>query len=136
MTLHARVQETHKSDYSVAIEVSGHSLSGDEPVAAGGLDLAPSPYDYLTAALGECTAMTVRWYALQKGWPLEHVSVVLTHDKVAGHSSGRADVFRKTVSIKGDELSEEQLKKLYDVAAKCPVHKTLSEGAFIETLTE
>lgn len=131
----ARVEETHISEFSVAIEVNGHRLSGDEPVAKGGLNLAPSPYDYLTTALGECTAMTVRWYAKQKGWPLNHVAVELTHEKVAGHESGKADIFRKSVTLTGDQLTEEQRQKLLDIAAKCPVHKTLSGGAFIETVT-
>ncbi|MFT3997502.1 MAG: OsmC family protein [Asticcacaulis sp.] len=132
--IQARVEETHHSDFSVSIEVSGHLLSGDEPHEKGGLNLAPSPYDYLTAALGECTAMTVRWYAKQKGWPLEHVAVELTHEKVVGHESGKADVFRKSVTITGAQLTDEQRQRLLDIAAKCPVHKTLSGGAFIETV--
>ncbi|WP_218918630.1 OsmC family protein [Asticcacaulis excentricus] len=132
----ARVEETHISDFSVSIEVSGHRLSGDEPESQGGLNLAPSPYDYLTAALGECTAMTVRWYARQKNWPLQDVRVELTHERVAGHVSGKADIFRKSVTILGEQLSDEQRQRLHDIAAKCPVHKTLTGGAFIETLSE
>ena len=61
MATHAEVKETGESTFAVEIKVSNHSIKGDEPLLAGGKDLGPAPYDLLTAALGECTAMTVRW---------------------------------------------------------------------------
>ena len=70
-TTTAHIVETGESAFAVSIEVSGHQLVGDEPLAKGGGDLGPAPYDLLLAALGECTAMTVRWYARQQNWPLE-----------------------------------------------------------------
>ncbi|ESQ76544.1 OsmC family protein [Asticcacaulis sp. YBE204] len=132
--IEAHVEETHLSPFSVAVEVSGHALSGDEPVAKGGLDLAPSPYDYLLTALGTCTAITVRWYAQQKGWPLDDVAVRLTYDRVKDHPSGKADIYSKTVSLTGPDLTDEQRQRLFEVAAKCPVHKTLTNGVFIESV--
>ena len=50
------VEETGESLFAVEIAVSGHHLKGDEPVDAKGKNLGPAPYDFLTAALGECTA--------------------------------------------------------------------------------
>ena len=122
----ALVADAQGSPLSVAIEVSGHHLFGDEPEAAGGRNLGPSPYDLLTAALGECTAVTVRWYAERHGWPLEHVRVEVKHDRIvtAAHPEP-FDRFRKSVSIEGRDLTTEQLAKLHSVAARCPVHKTL-----------
>lgn len=118
----------------MAIEVSGHHLSGDEPVAQGGANLGPSPYDLLTAALGECTAMTVRWYAQREGWPLEHVSVAVEHGKRAGiDGAGVIDEFRKVVTVTGADLSDEQRRKLVEVAERCPVHKTLTGTIRITT---
>lgn len=138
MTNHieAQVVETGITAFSVTMDVNGHRLTGDEPIAKGGLNLAPSPYDYLAAALGECTVMTVRWYALQKKWPLETVSVSLTYDRLDGHASGKSDVYQKTVTITGADLTVDQRQKLLEVAAKCPVHKTLTGGAHIETTAE
>jgi len=132
--INAEVVETGISPFSVSMVVNDHRLSGDEPEARGGHNLAPSPFDYLLAALGECTAMTVRWYARQKGWPLEAVQVSLTYDKVAGHASGRSDIYHKRVTITGDALSEDQRQKLIEVAGKCPVHRTLTSGVHIETV--
>lgn len=124
----ADVSENGKSLYAVDIEVNGHSLSGDEPEAYGSANLGPAPYDLLLAALGECTVMTIRWFALQRKWPLERAEARLTHEKV-----NHKDVFTKTITLYGDELTAEQRQKLIDVAAKCPVHKTLMSEVSIET---
>jgi putative redox protein len=131
----AHVADAQGSPLSVAIEVSGHHIFGDEPDAAGGHDLGPNPYDLLTAALGECTAITVRWYALRQGWPLEHVRVEVSHEKFApaGHPEP-FDRFRKSVTIEGRDLTPEQLARLHSVAARCPVHRTL-EG-HVEIMTD
>jgi putative redox protein len=124
----AHVIETGESAFAVNIAVSGHKIKGDEPVDAGGGDLGPSPYDVLTAALGECTAMTVRWYARQHQWPLDKVEVNLTH-----HKEGVQDFFSKEVILHGADLTSEQHARLIAIAGKCPVHKTLEGTPIIET---
>jgi putative redox protein len=126
----AHVKETGESDYAVSIEVSGYTIKGDEPAGeGGGKNLGPAPYDVLTAALGECTAMTVRWYALKQKWPLEKVEVNVTFQKI-----DKVGVFEKEVIVYGDELSEEQRQKLVEVAAKCPVQRTLEGKIEITTV--
>jgi putative redox protein len=128
--IHALVSETNASTYSVEIEVNGHKLIGDEPESFGSKNLGPAPYDLLLAALGECSAMTVRWFAIEQKFPLEKVIVKLSHEKRA-----RQDYFTKEITIQGKDLSDEQKQKLHDVAAKCPVHRTLTSGnVVIETL--
>lgn len=127
-TIHAHVHETGASAYAVAIEVSGYTLTGDEPVDFGGGGTGPAPYDLLLAALGECTAMTVRWYALQQKFPLDRVEVHLTH-----HKDNRQDVFTKRITLHGDNMTAEQRDKLIQVAAKCPVHRTLEGTPQITT---
>lgn len=125
----AHVEETGESAYAVSISVSGHSLKGDEPVSFGGGNVGPAPYDLLLAALGECTAMTVRWYAIQQKWPLEKVEVKLSHQKI-----DKVDTFEKQVIVHGDALTPEQRKKLVEIAAKCPVQRTLQSDVVIRTL--
>lgn len=124
----AHVIENGESAFCVDIVVSGFPIKGDEPVDAGGGNLGPSPYDTLLAALGECTCMTVRWYARQQNWPLDKVEVNLTH-----HKEGRTDHFTKDIIIHGDALTTEQREKLVEIAAKCPVQRTLEGTPVIET---
>lgn len=130
----AKVADAQGSPLAVAIEVSGHHIFGDEPLAKGGANHGPTPFDLLTAALGACTAMTVRWYALQKEWPLEHGTVEVEHGKIVpAGSADTVDQFLKTVTIIGPDLTPEQHLKLLDVAEKCPVHKTLTGTIRVET---
>src|SRR5207245_8032971 len=75
--------------FAQEIQIGPHRLKGDEPVAFGGTDTGPSPYDFLLAALGMCTSMTISLYARRKGWPLKKVMVSLHHSKI--HADDRAD---------------------------------------------
>ncbi|MDD3019889.1 MAG: OsmC family protein [Alphaproteobacteria bacterium] len=125
----AQVVETGENDFAVSIDVSGHTLKGDEPIEAGGGNLGPAPYDLLAAALGECTAMTVRWYALQQKWPLDKVEVKLTFQKI-----DKVGVFEKQILVHGDQLTDDQRQKLIEVAAKCPVQRTLEGKMEIKTV--
>jgi putative redox protein len=136
MALRTRVSvsETGQSPFSVRIEMGEHEMIGDEPVSAGGGALGPSPFDLMVAALAECTAMTVRWYARQQDWPLDHVEVVVDHAKkqLAGMSEP-VDVLDKTVFIRGAGLSDEQRARLIDVATKCPIQRVLEGSPVITT---
>jgi putative redox protein len=139
-TVTAQVQETGESAYAVSITVSGHVIKGDEPTSFGGSNLGPAPYDLLLAALGECTAMTVRWYALKHNWPLTQVEVRLSYRKEdatempqSAPKSGKVDVFEKQVIVHGDKLTQEQRAKLVEIAAKCPVQRTLQSDVVIRT---
>lgn len=116
-----------------------HYLLADEPLAYGGTDLGLSPYQLVSSGLGACTSMTIRMYARRKKWPLDHVSVDITHDKIhaadcehCGGGDHKIDQFRRIISLEGD-LTEDQRERLMEIADKCPVHRTL-EGK-IEIVT-
>jgi putative redox protein len=131
----AKIADAQGSPLAVAIEVAGHHIAGDEPTEKGGANLGPAPYALLTAALGECATITIRWYALQKSWPLEHVTVVVEHSKVRQAGAADAvDQFLQTITLVGPDLTPEQRAKLVDVAEKCPVHRTLTGTVRIETV--
>ncbi len=76
----------------------------------------------------------MRWYARQQNWPLERVEVILTHTKgtVEGKSA-KTDHFAKTIRIIGQDLSDEQRGKLIEMAARCPVQRTLEGTPVITT---
>jgi uncharacterized OsmC-like protein/pimeloyl-ACP methyl ester carboxylesterase len=133
------VEETHNGKFEQAIIAGSHRYIADEPVSAGGNGAGPSPYEYLLAALGACTSMTIRLYAERKQLPLRHVSVHLKHDKIHAQDcencetkAGMVDHIDRTVTLEG-ELDEPQRAKLLEIADKCPVHRTLSSEIDIKT---
>ena len=101
------------------IEVAGHHVRADEEIEKGGEDTGAAPHELLLAALGACTAITLKVYAGRKGWPLQDARVVLT----AANKDG-VFVINRDVSLDG-ELDAEQRQRLIEIADKCPVHKTL-----------
>jgi putative redox protein len=128
----AAVRDSGPGNLLVEIVTGGQTFPGDEPVGAGGAGRGPGPYDLLCAALATCTTMTVRLYADHKGWPLEHVAVSVRHAKEKAVSP--PDVFHRALSLIG-ALDEEQRARLIEIAEHCPVHRTLTVGARIETRT-
>ena len=115
-----------------------HHTFADEPEAYGGTNKGMSPYGFLSAGLGACTSMTIRMYARRKGWPLKHVSVDISHDKVHAQDAEVAtglkiDTFRREIHLKGD-LDAGQRQRLLEIADKCPVHRTLEAAARVETV--
>ena len=134
--LSARVRETGETRFAVDIWVGGHLLKGDLPAPDSAKGIGPAPHEMLLASLGECTAMTVRWYAQRHFYPLEAVNVDLTYRK--GSLEGREgtiDVFTKAVQLTGPALTQEQRARLIDVAAKCPIQRLL-EGVPVITTAE
>jgi len=117
-----------------------HMLHADEPVAAGGGDTGPGPYELLLMALGSCTSMTVSLYAARKKWPLEQVVVRLRQERV--HMQDCTDCekpdamvhrIEKTIELSGT-LDDEKRQRLREIADHCPVHKTLTSKIVIETV--
>jgi putative redox protein len=133
------VQETRKSKFNQAVTIGPHHLVADEPVAAGGEDAGPGPYDFLLAGLGACTSLTMRLYADRKSLPLDRVTVTLTHSKIYAKDcedcetrEGMLDQIERSIAMEG-ALDAEQRTKLMEIADKCPVHRTLTSEIRIVT---
>jgi putative redox protein len=136
------VQETRNGKLQQFVSVGPHHMLADEPLAAGGDDTGPGPYDYLIAGLGACTSMTMRLYADRKSFPLDRVTVTLAHSKIHATDcaecetkEGMLDQIERVIRIDG-ALDEEQRKKLMEIADKCPVHRTLTSEIRILTREE
>jgi putative redox protein len=118
-----------------------HRLVADEPASAGGVDAGPDPYDYLLAALGVCTSMTIGFYARRHQLPLENITVSLSHSRIYAMDceecetkEGMVDRIDVEVELTGS-LSDAQRAKLMEIAAKCPVHRTLTSEINIRLRT-
>lgn len=118
------VTETGLGTFTQEVKAGAHVWTTDEPEDIGGLDEGPAPYDLLLSALGSCTSMTVRMYANQKKWPLDKISVTLTHHKEDGPDNKKIDVITRDITLTGN-LDEVQRARLLDIANKCPIHRTL-----------
>jgi uncharacterized OsmC-like protein/alpha-beta hydrolase superfamily lysophospholipase len=136
------VAETGQGLYLNHVVAGAHQMLADEPTSVGGFDAGPSPYDFLAAALGGCTSMTIRMYAQRKEIALDRVIVEVDHRKVHldesaqvvdGHAA-RIDVFERHIRLEG-ELSDVDRQRLLAIADRCPVHRTLEAGAVITTTT-
>lgn len=125
--------------FTQEIQAGAHRLTADEPSDAGGADTGPSPYDLLLAALGACTSMTLRMYAERKQWPLDGVTVSLSHEKIHADDCaecetrvGRIDRIERRIELSGP-LDDAQRQRLLEIANMCPVHRTLTGEITIAT---
>lgn len=128
-----------EDNFTTSIQTKKHSFIADEPISAGGDDFGPSPYDFLSAGLAACTVMTLKLYAERKKWDLQEVFVYITYSKkhhddlnIEADKPTHFDHLQKKLKFIGN-LDEKQKQRLKEIAAKCPVHKTLQSKIIIET---
>ena len=137
------VEETGRGRFQQKITAGRNSLIADEPESVGGMASGFGPYDLLLAAVGACSAMTVRLYAERKGWPLERVRIELRHAKIHANDcadcetrgDARIDEIDKRIALAGP-LDAEQRARLVEIAGRCPVHRTLESEIKIRTTLE
>jgi len=134
-------QITAKLTSGMLVNISNgrHEWTADEPLAAGGSDSGPDPYELLLSSLAACTCVTIAWYCRHKGLPLESVSTTYDFSRVHANDcedcdkpdKGLIDKITTNVHIVGD-FDEAQRKRLAQIAQRCPVHKTLAQGVQFE----
>lgn len=134
------VKSRQNAKFTQDVFTKDHHVIVDEPLSYKGSNLGMTPYGYLLAGLGACTSMTIKMYAERKGIRLDDIRVELKHDKVHAKdcddcetTSGKIDVIEKKIFIEGD-ISEEQRKRLHEIAEKCPVNKTLQSEIKITSI--
>jgi uncharacterized OsmC-like protein len=137
------VAETGGGKFQNEIAAGRHRLLADEPASAGGLDSGPSPYDYVAAALGACTSMTLRVYAEHKQLALGRLTVSVRHGKLpaehcedcgeaAEGRTSKIDRFERVITVEGG-VDAVMAGKLIEIARRCPVHRTFEAGSAIVT---
>ena len=113
---------------AIDVGVGDHEMRSDEPIERGGTDTGPIPHEFLLAALGACTSMTLRLYAQRKGWPLEDA-----HVRVSGETGAAGFAITQQVRLDGP-LDAAQRARLMEIAGRCPVHRTLTGEIAIATI--
>lgn len=137
------VIKTGHGKFGTEVHTVSHRFIADEPRSYGGDDTGPTPYDLLLAALGTCTAMTIKMYADRKQWPLEGTRIQLTHERDHGEDCGHVlsaeereptpQAILRKIEIEGTQLTDDQRSRMLEIADKCPVHKTLVGHLHIHT---
>lgn len=129
-------------NFTTQLKLGDHNYLADEPTSYSGNNFGPSPYELLSAGLAACTVMTIQMYARRKKWEVKevicHVDYSKDHAVDCEHctdDTAKIDTFKRKISFHGN-LSEEQIKKLLEIADKCPVHKTLHTETQIITVLE
>jgi len=137
-----RVKLALKEGFRAQITAGGRQLIADEPKEAGGTDEGPSPYELLLAALGACTAMTLKMYIERKKLPITDVEVLLTFDRIhiddcescvkeERLNDQEVQHISRLIYVTGD-VTEEQKERLLYIAGRCPVHVTLHSNPHVE----
>lgn len=132
-----------ESGFTTQLKLGNHYSQADEPKTVGGKDLGPTPYDLVSGGLSACTAMTIQMYAKRKKWHVSNVEVHTSYSRdhaidceTCEAGDMKIDTFTREIKLEG-ELDDKQIKRLLQIADKCPVHKTLhSETQVITTLIE
>lgn len=117
--------------FATQMKVGNHYMLADEPEHVGGSDFGPNPYEFVAAGLSACTAMTIQMYARRKGWVIDNVEVHTSYSKDhavdcehCDDSTAKIDTFNREIKLVSN-LDEKQVKRILQIADKCPVHKTL-----------
>jgi len=137
------VLETGQGKFQSMVAVGHHRLIADEPEDYGGFDSGPSPYEFLSTALGACTVMTLRMYADRKGLDVKRIGTRVLHNKVHAADcedctqdqqdrGGKIDRFERLITLEGN-LDDSTRQRMLEIADKCPVHRTLEAGAAVVT---
>ncbi len=132
------IAKIDRSHYKAILSNGKHEIIADEPEPYG-KDEGLNPYDFILMALGSCIVTTLRMYADRKEMDLEEVEVRLTQEKIHAEDcrdckskEGFVQKINVSVKFKGN-LSEQQKGRLFEIAEKCPVHKTLVNEIKIKT---
>jgi len=139
-TNHEVVASLNTEDgFTTNMKVGNHFITADEPESVGGNNFGPNPYELVSAGLSACTAMTIQMYVKRKGWDLQNVEVHTSYSKKHASDcenceldSAKIDVFDREIKLTGD-LDEKQIKRILQIADKCPVHKTLHSETEVRT---
>jgi putative redox protein len=130
--MRATARRRRSGTFQHDVRVRDHHVSADEPLDTGGDDTAPSPQELLAASLASCTAITLEMYAERKGWDVGPVEVDCEYTPA---ERGCPTRFELVVRLP-DGLADDQVQRLMQIAAKCPVHRTLDGEVMFEERAE
>ncbi len=128
----ATARRAPSGTFTQQIEIRRHQVGADEPAEQGGDDTAPSPQELLAASLASCVAVTIEMYAKRKGWEVGRLEVECDYSPA---QKGDPTAFKLALRFPSG-LAPEQVERLSEIAARCPVHKALEGEVTFEQQVE
>lgn len=119
-----------QENYYTEISAGNHTIIADEPLDLGGKDKGFNPMELLASALSACTLATLKMYMDRKNWTAEKIIVEIHLDNIR---ETRTTNINRSISFENHNLTDEQLKRLHQIAEACPVHKALTGEININT---
>ena len=118
--------------YRHTVTVRDHDVTVDEPEDSGGDDSGPDPQEMLAVSLASCTAITMEMYAKRKGWDIGDIEVEVGYEPAQRGSPTKFEMITRLPK----ELPDDQRERLMQIAAKCPVHRTLEGEVMFDERVE
>lgn len=119
-----------------------HEWRADEPPHKDGEDTGPAPYELLLGSLAACTVITLAMYARHKQIPVAGVTARYEFERVPASEcagceaeSGTVERITSSIRLEGD-FDDAQRARLEQIVGRCPVHRTLTSGLYIEDTVE
>lgn len=120
-----------KDHYKMNVTWRNGQFIADEPVSSGGTDLGPDPFTLLLSSLATCTLATLRMYIDRKGWDVTEITVNANLFQTTKDNQLHTTLDRD-IRLAGT-LTDEQRKRLMEIANNCPVSKLLKGEVAIRT---
>jgi len=111
---------------------NGHVHKTDQPLAAGGENSAPSPFELFLASIGTCAGIFVKSFCDQRGLPTDQIRLIqsLEHDRETRQLS------KIKIDIKvPHDFPEKYREALINVAGLCTVKRTIANPPKFEIIT-
>ena len=119
----------HLDEDRFEIEIRGHTITVDQPIADGGTDTAPTPTELFIACLASCVAFYARRYLARHHLSAEGLTVTADYD--IGGRPTRVNRIGVVITPPPD-LPDERRAAFLAVAAHCTVHNTLAEAPSVD----
>jgi ribosomal protein S12 methylthiotransferase accessory factor len=110
----------------------GHLHRTDQPVAEGGENSAPSPFDVFLASIGTCAGFYVKTFCDQRGIPADKIKLIQTLEV----DREKHLISKIKIDIKlPPDFPEKYRESLINVAGLCTVKRTIANPPSFEIIT-
>lgn len=112
----------HREGDLFDIDIRGHHLQADQPMADGGTDRAPTPTELFVAGLASCIAFYARRFLARHGLPDDELRVEAAY--AMAERPARVGQVKLSIRVP-DGVPAERWAALLAVASHCTVHNSL-----------